>query len=280
MAGSRQTIDAPAVAGESRGRNARWTANFLERWWSKPHGDKQIETSVRSQAWPDRDNSFSMMQLGVSRGAAGDEKARPKSAKSLRLVLLARWLKFNFVGGIGIVVQFLALFVLKSVLHFDYLIATALAVEMAVVHNFVWHERFTWRDRVRPRVLPQDASGAKAPHLLEAGIAALKRCATQRLRSGRARYHFSHCASRSPRCPRGRDGSLDVIATQRHCGASFVRFLRFNATTGMVSIVGNIVLMKVMVGLGHINYLVANAIAIALCSVANFLVSDGWVFGE
>jgi putative flippase GtrA len=26
------------------------------------------------------------------------------------------------------------------------------------------------------------------------------------------------------------------------------------------------------------NYLLANAVAIALCSVANFLVSDAWVF--
>ena len=37
-------------------------------------------------------------------------------------------------------------------------------------------------------------------------------------------------------------------------------------------------LMKLLVGRGHMNYLVANAIAIALCSVANFLVSDEWVF--
>jgi putative flippase GtrA len=42
--------------------------------------------------------------------------------------------------------------------------------------------------------------------------------------------------------------------------------------------VGNLALMKVMVGEGHMNYLLANAIAIALCSVANFLVSEQWVF--
>lgn len=126
---------------------------------------------------------------------------------------LIRWLKFNFVGGIGIGVQFAALFVLKTVLGFDYLFATAFAVEAAVVHNFVWHEQFTWADRVR-----------------------------------------------------------------RSWGRSFARFVRFNVTTGAVSIVGNLALMRVMVGEGHMNYLVANAIAIALCSLANFLVSDGWVF--
>src|SRR5207247_9211302 len=66
-----------------------------------------------------------------------------------------RWLKFNFVGLIGIGVQLLALVLLKSGLHLNYLLATALAVETAVVHNFLWHERFTWRDRVAKARLAQ-----------------------------------------------------------------------------------------------------------------------------
>ena len=122
-----------------------------------------------------------------------------------------RWLKFNFVGGIGIAVQLLALFVLKAGLHCNYLIATALAVETAVIHNFLWHEHFTWADRT---------------------------------------------------------------------GAGFTRFLKFNLTTGLFSIGGNLLLMKLLVGLGHMNYLLANGIAITACSVVNFLVSDGYVFGE
>lgn len=126
---------------------------------------------------------------------------------------IARWCKFNIVGAIGIVVQFVSLFLLTSLLRFDYLFATAIAVEAAVVHNFVWHEQFTWADRV------------EGPW-------------------------------------RG----------------SLTRFARFNLTTGLVSILGNLALMKVMVGFGDMNYLVANGIAIALCSVANFLVSDAWVF--
>lgn len=129
--------------------------------------------------------------------------------------ILARWCKFNLVGAMGIGVQFAALFVVKGVLGVDYLLATALAVETAVIHNFLWHERFTWADRVRP----------------------------------------------------SRRGSL-------------VRLIRFNLTTGAMSMVGNVALMKVMVGEGHMNYLAANGIAIALCSIANFLVSDQWVFGE
>ncbi|HEV3511285.1 MAG TPA: GtrA family protein, partial [Candidatus Sulfotelmatobacter sp.] len=57
--------------------------------------------------------------------------------------IFVRWCKFNFVGGIGIGVQFAALFFLRSILNFNYLLATAIAVEAAVVHNFVWHEQFT-----------------------------------------------------------------------------------------------------------------------------------------
>jgi putative flippase GtrA len=120
-----------------------------------------------------------------------------------------RWLKFNLVGGIGILVQLLVLVMLKTGLHLNYLIATALAVETAVIHNFFWHEHFTWADR----------SGPGLP-----------------------------------------------------------RFLKFNLTTGLFSIVGNLGLMKLLVGLGHINYLLANGITITACSAINFLVSDGFVF--
>jgi len=138
---------------------------------------------------------------------------------------LTRWCKFNFVGGIGIAVQFAALFLLKTVLHFHYLVATAIAVEAAVVHNFVWHEQFTWADRTK--------------------LDRIKYC-------------------RLP--PRWR--------------RSLRRLLRFHLSNGTVSILGNLALMKAMVGQGHMNYLVANAIATALCSVANFLVSEEWVFEE
>ena len=48
------------------------------------------------------------------------------------------WLKFNTVGAIGIGVQLAALAALKSGLELNYLLATGLAVEAAVLHNFVW----------------------------------------------------------------------------------------------------------------------------------------------
>jgi putative flippase GtrA len=134
-----------------------------------------------------------------------------------------RWWRFNFVGAIGIGVQFAALFLMKGVLHFNYLAATAVAVEAAVVHNFVWHEQFTWADR----------TGA------------------DKTKSNGTRLRWK---------------------------TSLVRLARFNLTVGGVSIVGNLGLMKVMVGMGGMNYLVANGIAIGLSSLANFLVSENWVF--
>lgn len=54
--------------------------------------------------------------------------------------------KFAFVGAIGVLIQLAVLEVLTA-LGLHYLWATAFAVEAAVLHNFMWHQRFTWRDR-------------------------------------------------------------------------------------------------------------------------------------
>ncbi len=123
-----------------------------------------------------------------------------------------RWLKFNAVGAGGIVVQLAALTFLKSGLRVDYLAATALAVEAAVIHNFFWHEHFTWVDRTK--------------------------------------------------------------------GSSWMRFAKFNLTTGLFSILGNVLVMKALVGGAHLNYFVANILTIATCSILNFVVSDRFVFEE
>jgi putative flippase GtrA len=62
--------------------------------------------------------------------------------------LAGRWLKFNFVGLVGIGVQLAMLALLVSGCGLNKLLATGLAVETAVLHNFVWHELFTWRGTV------------------------------------------------------------------------------------------------------------------------------------
>ncbi len=126
-----------------------------------------------------------------------------------------RWMKFNTVGGIGIGVQLAALAVFRSWLKLDYLLATGLAVEIAVIHNFVWHERFTWADRPAARL--------------------------------------AH---------------------------SLIRLAKFNASNGAVSIVGNLVLMRLLVGKMKFNYVVSNCVAIVACSLLNFLLGDRFVFEE
>jgi putative flippase GtrA len=122
-------------------------------------------------------------------------------------------LKFNAVGAMGIVVQLTALVIFDSGLKLNYLVATALAVETAVLHNFIWHERWTWVERTR----------------------------------------LSHS---------------DV----------FSRLLRFNFTTGAISILGNLLFMRVFVGWVHLPYVLGNMLSIASCSLLNFVVSDQFVF--
>jgi putative flippase GtrA len=54
---------------------------------------------------------------------------------------------FNGVGLAGVVVQLGVLALLSHGLGLSIALATALAVEAAILHNFLWHQRWTWRDR-------------------------------------------------------------------------------------------------------------------------------------
>jgi len=59
---------------------------------------------------------------------------------------MVRWIKFNAVGIVGAGVQ-LGVLALLTRLKVNYLIATALAVEAAVLHNYFWHVKWTWAGR-------------------------------------------------------------------------------------------------------------------------------------
>ena len=126
-----------------------------------------------------------------------------------------RWLKFNAVGAIGIGVQLAALSLYLKGFGLHYLAATALAVETAILHNFLLHERWTWLERTR-------LSGG-ARRVLE-------------------------------------------------------RLLKFHLGNGAVSLVANLLAMRVLTGQFGMDPLVANLISIALASVANFLVGEFLVF--
>jgi len=127
--------------------------------------------------------------------------------------LIRHWLKFNAVGAMGIIIQLTILTVLVSLLHVQYLLATFLAVETTILHNFLWHERWTWGER-----------------------------------------------------------------TRLNPGAVFCRLIRFNLTTGLTSLLGNLILMYLLVDQAGIHYLIANMISITSCSLINFLVSDQLIF--
>jgi putative flippase GtrA len=60
---------------------------------------------------------------------------------------MRRWGVFNGVGLLGFGVQLAVLATLLRVLDLHYLLGTVIAVEAALLHNFVWHQRWTWRDR-------------------------------------------------------------------------------------------------------------------------------------
>ena len=126
---------------------------------------------------------------------------------------LVRWLKFNAVGALGMGVQLTALAGFNRLFAGHYLLATGTALELTLLHNFLWHQRFTFRDR------------------------------------------------------RGTTPRLQAL-------------WRFHMSNGLVSLAGNLLLMRVLVHSARLPLLPANLIAIAFCSLANFALGTRWVFSS
>jgi dolichol-phosphate mannosyltransferase len=64
------------------------------------------------------------------------------------ILLVTTYLKYNLVGVSGFAIQSATLFLLAGGGgHSHYLLSTAVAVEFAVINNFFWHQRWTWRNR-------------------------------------------------------------------------------------------------------------------------------------
>jgi putative flippase GtrA len=124
-----------------------------------------------------------------------------------------RWGKFNLVGVMGMVVQIGALNLIERCAPGHYLFATAAAIEITLLHNFIWHTRYTWRDR--------------------------------------------------------RDGS-----------ALSVQCIRFHLTNGLISMLGNLAIMRILVDEANTPVLAANMIAILCCSITNFCLGDRWAFAS
>jgi len=56
-----------------------------------------------------------------------------------------RWLRFNSVGAIGALVQLASLALFAHLAPAHPLLDTTAALELTLLHNFVWHRLFTWR---------------------------------------------------------------------------------------------------------------------------------------
>lgn len=56
----------------------------------------------------------------------------------------ARFVRFGIVGALGVVVNSSVLFLAHGVIGLPLLLASALAVEVAILHNFLWNERWTF----------------------------------------------------------------------------------------------------------------------------------------
>jgi dolichol-phosphate mannosyltransferase len=63
--------------------------------------------------------------------------------------LRARFTRFVVVGWMGFIVQTAAFVLLTSAAHVCWFGATLAAAELAIAHNFLWHERWTWRRQLR-----------------------------------------------------------------------------------------------------------------------------------
>ena len=58
-----------------------------------------------------------------------------------------RWCRFNLVGVIGMAFQLAWVAALGRLLPARPLLVTATALELTLLHNFLWHQRYTWRGR-------------------------------------------------------------------------------------------------------------------------------------
>ena len=65
---------------------------------------------------------------------------------------------------------------------------------------------------------------------------------------------------------------------RRRNSAVLHQLIRFHLSNGIVSMLGNLILMRLLVQQAHIPILLANAIAILCCSILNFSLSDTWAF--
>jgi putative flippase GtrA len=128
---------------------------------------------------------------------------------------MTRWARFAAVGLAGFVVQLVTLWLLTTVAGVHDLVAVVASVEAAILHNFLWHERWTWRDRIV-------------------------------------------------------DPGPEAVAG---------RLLRFNTSTGAISLVGNAIFTSLFISVLGLPVIIANIAAITCLTLLNFAAADRFAFG-
>lgn len=89
----------------------------------------------------------------MTRSAKINETALQRHQKSI-YNLLFRGTKFNLVGWLGMVVNSGCLYFFKGILGVPLIPASLLSIEIAIIHNFIWHRYWTWKDRKSDHPLP------------------------------------------------------------------------------------------------------------------------------
>ncbi|MCF8885484.1 MAG: GtrA family protein [Nitrososphaerota archaeon] len=72
--------------------------------------------------------------------------------KVVKKIISTEFLKFNVVGGVGVVVNLLFYILFNDYLHIHYIISGALATELAIINNFILNDIWTFRDRKKTRL--------------------------------------------------------------------------------------------------------------------------------
>ena len=65
---------------------------------------------------------------------------------------------------------------------------------------------------------------------------------------------------------------------RRDPSAPFGQFVKFHLSNGMVSMFGNLALMRILVHEARLPLLASNSIAILCCSIVNFCLGNSWAF--
>ena len=91
-------------------------------------------------------NAIALLHRVCTYDVARESRSSPSRKPS---DIHVRLVKFGAVGALGVVVQAATLAALLRIAPAHYLVDTALAVEAAILHNFVWHRRWTWADRAK-----------------------------------------------------------------------------------------------------------------------------------